>query len=110
MKVEKKEKYTLLTPELDSFEKFFEGFSKKFQSFLEDHIILQLSCFKAIINDDFLLFLDKSNIKKANGTSFVIVSTNANIDELPEELNIVPTLIEAEDIIEMESIERELGL
>ena len=31
------------------------------------------------------------------------------IDDFPEELNIVPTLIEAEDIIDMENMERELG-
>lgn len=110
MKVEKREKYTLLTPELDSFEDFFEVFSKNFQNFYEDHIILQLSCFNAIKNDDFLLFLEKATKKEANGTSFVIISTNADIDELPEQLNIVPTLIEAEDILEMEAIERELGL
>jgi len=30
-------------------------------------------------------------------------------DEAPEGLNIVPTLLEAEDVIQMENIERELG-
>ena len=31
------------------------------------------------------------------------------MDDYPEDFNIVPTLIEAEDIIEMENMERELG-
>ena len=31
------------------------------------------------------------------------------MDDFPEDFNIVPTLIEAEDIIEMENMERELG-
>ena len=31
------------------------------------------------------------------------------MDDFPEYFNIVPTLIEAEDIIEMEAMERELG-
>jgi hypothetical protein len=33
-----------------------------------------------------------------------------NADDFPENFNIVPTLIEAEDILEMENMERELGL
>jgi len=47
--------------------------------------------------------------KKENGTSFVMVYNTINIDDFPENFNIVPTLIEAEDIIEMEAMERELG-
>ena len=57
---------------------------------------------------EFLQFLDFSEYKKENGTSFVIVNSNINIDDFPENFNIVPTLQEAEDILEMEAIEREL--
>ena len=42
--------------------------------------------------------------------SFVIVVNDINIDELPEELNTAPTVQEALDIIEMENIERDLGI
>ncbi|MGK0448376.1 MAG: hypothetical protein ACJA2M_002166 [Polaribacter sp.] len=34
---------------------------------------------------------------------------NINIHDFPENFNIVPSLIEAEDILEMEAMERELG-
>jgi hypothetical protein len=47
--------------------------------------------------------------KKENGTSFVVIYKTINIDDLPDNFNIVPTLIEAEDILEMEAMERELG-
>jgi hypothetical protein len=47
--------------------------------------------------------------KKENGTSFVIISRSFNVDDFPDTFNIVPTIEEAEDIIEMEAIERELG-
>jgi len=47
--------------------------------------------------------------KKSEGFSFVIVISEVNADNYPEELNIVPTLTEAEDVIDMENIERELG-
>ena len=53
--------------------------------------------------------MDIAQEKKNNGTSFVIVNAKANIEDFPEDFNIVPTIIEAEDILEMEPIERELG-
>ena len=39
----------------------------------------------------------------------MLIANSENIDEIPEELNMVPTLIEAQDILEMEAIERDLG-
>ena len=47
--------------------------------------------------------------KKENGTSFVVLNSSVNADDFDENLNIVPTLQEAQDILEMENIERELG-
>jgi len=41
--------------------------------------------------------------------SFVIVFNGINIDNIPEDIVVVPTLTEAKDIIEMENIERDLG-
>ena len=41
--------------------------------------------------------------------SFVVIKSGINIDDFPESVNIVPTLQEAEDILEMEAIERDLG-
>ena len=39
----------------------------------------------------------------------VAISKGIEIDEIPDELSIVPTLTEALDILEMEAIERDLG-
>ena len=39
----------------------------------------------------------------------MLVNSDANVSSFPENFNIVPTLQEAEDILEMEAIERELG-
>ena len=41
--------------------------------------------------------------------SFVLVVKGIDADDFPDELNIVPTLIEANDILEMDNIERDLG-
>jgi hypothetical protein len=56
-----------------------------------------------------LLFQKISDEFKEVNKSFVVVTNSLNANELPEEIMIVPTLQEAEDIIEMEEIERELG-
>jgi hypothetical protein len=53
--------------------------------------------------------LDIPSTKKENGTSFVIIIKSLDIDALPEAINVVPTLQEAKDILEMENIERALG-
>jgi len=42
--------------------------------------------------------------------SFVIVYDGINFDDLPDEIIVVPSLDEAKDLIEMENIERDLGL
>jgi hypothetical protein len=44
-----------------------------------------------------------------NSTSFVIIANGVDMDELPDELIVVPTMIEALDIIEMDEITRDLG-
>ncbi|CAN0606593.1 unnamed protein product, partial [Ectocarpus sp. 12 AP-2014] len=42
--------------------------------------------------------------------SFVLVSDKVSYDDVPEEINLVPTLQEARDVVEMEEIERDLGI
>ena len=75
----------------------------------KENIIIQVSNNINVSNQEFLLFLDKAIQKKENGTSFVVVYTAIDIDDFPENFNIVPTLQEAEDVIDMENMERELG-
>ena len=55
------------------------------------------------------MFLKLSNRHRKNKHSFVIANDAINIDRVPDELVVVPTLREAEDIIQMEEIERDLG-
>jgi hypothetical protein len=59
--------------------------------------------------EELLSFLKLSNMHRKNKKSFVIANDAINIDRVPEELQVVPTLREAEDIVQMEEIERDLG-
>ena len=59
--------------------------------------------------NDLSKFKSISKLHRGHNKSFVIVSDALNPNELPEDMIVVPTLQEAEDLIEMEEIERELG-
>jgi hypothetical protein len=109
MKIEKKENYTIFTTEKSILSEVLNAFSNNIQKYLTENVFLHISDNLNIKTEDFLVFLNTASVKKANGTSFVIIITSLNIDDLPEEINVVPTLQEAEDILEMENIERELG-
>jgi hypothetical protein len=109
MQLEKKENYTLISSDENSFKEFYTSFLEVEKEFKSEHIIIKISGTINRTNKDLLLFLNISTQKKKNGTSFVIVNLDVDADNFPETFNIVPTLQEAEDIIEMEAIERELG-
>jgi hypothetical protein len=85
---------------------------KKIQSlypkFKNNNIIVSLSTLKEFTLADILEFLELSNSHRATKQSFVIVSDKIDLDKIPDEIVVVPTLQEAYDIIEMEDMERDL--
>jgi hypothetical protein len=109
MQIKEATNYTLITSDENSLKEFQESVFEKINHFETAHLILQISEDINIENTEFLLFLSVAKQKQENGTSFVIVNASVNADHYPENLNIVPTLQEAEDILEMETIERALG-
>ncbi|MBL4904603.1 MAG: hypothetical protein JKZ00_00940 [Flavobacteriaceae bacterium] len=109
MKTEKTALYTVLTSDENSFADFFESFNATHTGIENEHIIIELS---ENLNSNFeqiSLFLNCAVTHKSNGTSFAVVCSGIDIDLFPETFNIVPTLTEAIDVIEMEAIERDLG-
>lgn len=109
MQIEKKDTYTLFTSDENLFSEFYNYFLIEEKKHQKQSIIVQISnnCSPSI--KDFLLFLGIAEEKKRNGTSFVIIYSDINVDDFPESFNITPTLQEAEDVIDMENMERELG-
>lgn len=82
---------------------------KKQSQLQQDNLVLNLMEHEAIAMEDLMLFLPVSNSHRSGKKSFVIVNTAFSIDEIPEEILVVPSLREAEDWIQMEEMERELG-
>ncbi len=89
---------------------FFEEFNENYTNFKSENIILDFSRNINVDLKEILLFLQKSEEHKSNNRSFVIVCNGIEFDKLPHELIAVPTFKEAEDIIEIEDIERDLGI
>ena len=73
------------------------------------HIIINLLECAEIKLAEVLLFVSLSELHRANRKSFVVVTTEVSLDDVPENFMLVPTLQEALDVIEMEEIERDLG-
>lgn len=109
MKVEKREKYTLITPNEDSFAQFLEAFQETKARFNTENIIISLLGAFDSNNTAIASFLTYAEEKKGYDTSLVMVAATKSIDDFPETFNIAPTLEEAEDLLEMELIARELG-
>lgn len=80
-----------------------------YSRFKNDNIIINLTSLRFLSTREVVEFLQLSNTHRSAKHSFVLVSNTIDLDDIPEELIIVPTLQEAYDIIEMEDMERDLG-
>ncbi len=109
MKIDRTENYTVIYVSKDTFSEFNSTFMKSQKQFINQNIIVLFSENIDITVQHISLFLDLSNLYKNNGTSFVVICGGIDIDKFPENFNIVPTLTEAIDIVEIEDIERDLG-
>jgi hypothetical protein len=108
MQIEKKDNYTSIICDENTFSEFYNSFLIEEKKLQKENLIVIISDKYIPSLKEFSLFLDISEQKKENGTSFVLVNTEIDVDNFPENFNIVPTLQEAVDILEMEAIEREL--
>ena len=100
---------TIITQESSSIIELVKKIESKYDRFKNDNIIVSLTSLKMIPKSDIVEFILISNEHRKAKHSFVIVTDKVNLDEIPNEIVVVPTLQEAYDIIEMEEIERDLG-
>ncbi len=88
------------------FAAFIDSLLKKFQ---DQNLIIDIQKHGKLTLEELLSFLEPSTKHYKNGKSFIIINDTIAIDDVPEEIRVVPTLQEAEDMIQMEEIERDLG-
>ncbi len=106
MHIDKTAEYTLITPDETSFLSFYDALIKN--SLKGEHLIIDFSEKLNPSLKEILSFLNIANDYRENNTSFIIIASGFNIDDIPDEISIVPTLTEAIDILEMDAIERDL--
>lgn len=109
MKVTDKEGYKILEDEKEDVKDFASFLKAHHHVFRGDNVVVDILKYGELNLEDLLLFLELSNEHRKGKKSFVIANDAINIDQVPEELVVVPTLMEAEDVIQMEEIERDLG-
>lgn len=109
MKVEQRGLITIIKNTQSSTKEFYQKLQHEYNSFKTQNLIIDLSHDKAITIKDINLFLEivKSHFKSKK--SLVFVTDVINFNDVPERIIVVPTILEAHDIIEMEEIERDLG-
>ncbi len=109
MKVEKKDNYTLLKPDKKNPD-FFNHFKKYYHKFKNENIILDFSDDEDVKNEEIFLFSPVIEDHNNNGKSFVIVVNRNKLNDLTDDIFVVPTIEEAEDVVTFEDIERDLGM
>lgn len=109
MKIIEKDSYKILQDEKDNVIEFASYLQSNHNSFKDENVVVDILKYGTLELNELLAFLKLSNSHRQNKKSFVIVNDTINIDRVPEEIVVVPTLQEAEDVIQMEEIERELG-
>lgn len=80
-----------------------------YPKFKNNNVIVVLTTLNKLGLQDITEFLEISNTHRTSKQSFVVVSGIINLENIPDEIVVVPTIKEAYDIIEMEEMERDLG-
>lgn len=109
MKVEQKGHITLIKNTQYTTAEFYQKLNKEYNSYKSKNLIIDLTFDKTIKMWDIKLFVEMANNQKQEKKSLVLVTDSINFNEVPLNLIVVPTILEAHDIIEMEEIERDLG-
>lgn len=109
MKVEQKGHTTTIKDTQGAIQNFLEKVTREHHSFKSQNLILDVTSDKNVNLKDIKAFSDLSKMHKKGRKSFVIVAEGIDFNDVPAKLTVVPTLLEAHDIIEMEEIERDLG-
>jgi hypothetical protein len=100
---------TIITQEKTSVIELVKKLEVLYERYKNDNLIVSLTSLNKIPLEHIVEFLQISNKHRKAKHSFVIVTDKVNLDKMPDEIVVVPTMQEAYDIIEMEEIERDLG-
>ncbi len=108
MKIENKDKTTIIKNTTSDINSFIEYITTELVNFKSQNLIIDLTTTDITVKD-IKLFAEASKTHKKNKKSFVIVANDIDYNAVPTKISVVPSIQEANDLIEMEEIERDLG-
>ncbi|WP_366183049.1 ribonuclease Z [Flavobacterium ovatum] len=109
MKVDEKGNTMTLKDTQGDFTSFLMKVTHQYKTYENHNIIIDLLAHKDITTEDVIALLPLSKQHKKAKKSFIVVVGDFDYNAIPTKLTVVPTLLEANDIIDMEEIERDLG-
>lgn len=108
MKVIKKGNNTIIKDTTNDLLALVTNLTQQYKTFESQNLIIDISNYKNISSKEVNTFLPLSKLHRKAKKSFVIVIEDFDFNKASS-LTIVPSVLEAHDIIEMEEIERDLG-
>jgi hypothetical protein len=109
MKVVVKGHTTVIKDTKGDFQLFLDKVTAQHESYKNQNLILDVTHDNSTTIQSIKSFSELSKLHCKGKKSFVIVAENIDFNSLPKSLVVVPSVLEAHDIIEMEEIERDLG-
>jgi hypothetical protein len=109
MKVLVKGHTTVLKDTQGDFQLFLNNITNQHESYKHQNLILDVTHDKSTTIQSIKAFTELSKMHCKGKKSFVIVAKNIDFNAVPKSLVVVPSVLEAQDIIDMDEIERDLG-
>lgn len=109
MKKTHKNKYLLIENDQEGLTQFISYLTQHHKDFKNENVVIDIMDHKNLDLEELLGFLELSSVHRLENKSFVIANDVFGVDKIPEELIVVPSLQEAEDMVEMDEIQRDLG-
>jgi hypothetical protein len=100
---------TVLKDTQGDFYFFLDNITNQHDSYKNQNLILDITHDKSITIQSIKAFAELSRLHCKGKKSFVIVAENIDFNAVPKSLVVVPSVLEAQDIIDMDEIERDLG-
>lgn len=110
MIIDTNENVSIITQEKATVIELVKKLEALYPKFKGQHIIVKLSGINKLVLADVIEFLRISNNHRSAKKSFVLVNDTFNLNDTPDEIIVVPSMQEAYDVIEMEDMERDLGI
>lgn len=88
---------------------FLENINNQYTNFKDFNLILDISKDESVDQNSIKIFSDLSKKHIKAKKSFVLVAQDVDFNKISASLSVVPSLLEAHDMIEMDEIERDLG-